>query len=79
MDSACTSNSFHVSAALYASTDPAGYLPTNVSAVAAENPDGTYGLVLLNEGNEGVSFTIEDGTRHFLITLPAQSITSCVW
>lgn len=56
-----------------------GYLPTNVSAVAAENPDGTYGLVLLNEGNEGVSFTIEDGTRHFLITLPAQSITSCVW
>lgn len=56
-----------------------GYLPTNVTAVAAENPDGSIGLVLHNEGSEGVSFTIEDGTRYFDIILPAQSITSCLW
>ena len=56
-----------------------GYLPTNVSAVASENPDGTYGLVLFNEGDAGVSFVIDDNTHHFNITLPAKSITSCVW
>ena len=56
-----------------------GYLPTNVSAVAAENPDGSFGLVLLNEGSNGVNLTIDDGNRHFTLTLPAQSITSCVW
>lgn len=55
-----------------------GYLPTGVSAVAAENPDGTYGLVLLNENEQGVSFNVEYGDKFFKITLPAQSITSCV-
>lgn len=56
-----------------------GYLPTNVSAVASENPDGTYGLVLFNEGDSGVNFIIDDNTHHFNVTLPAKSITSCVW
>lgn len=55
-----------------------GYLPTGVSAVAAENPDGTYGLVLFNENEQGVTFNVEYGDKFFEITLPAQSITSCV-
>lgn len=55
-----------------------GYLPTGVSAVAAENPDGTYGLVLFNENEQGVTFNVELGDKFFEITLPAQSITSCV-
>ncbi len=55
-----------------------GYLPTGVSAVAAENPDGTYGLVLFNENEQGVTFNVEFGDKFFEITLPAQSITSCV-
>lgn len=55
-----------------------GYLPTGVSAVASENTDGTYGLVLFNENTQGVSFVIEHNSKHFEITLPAQSITSCV-
>ena len=55
-----------------------GYLPTGVSAVAAENPDGTYGLVLFNENEQGVTFNVESGDKFFEITLPAQSITSCV-
>ena len=55
-----------------------GYLPTGVSAVAAENLDGTYGLVLFNENEQGVTFNVEYGDKFFEITLPAQSITSCV-
>ncbi len=72
----------HLSAALRTGSTrigTTGYLPTNVSAVASENPDGTYGLVLFNENETGVTFIVDDNTRHFTITLPAQSITSCVW
>lgn len=71
----------HLSKALKAGSTRiavSGYLPTNVSAVASENLDGTYGLVLLNENAEGLSFIIEHKGKHFEITLPAQSITSCI-
>lgn len=56
-----------------------GKLPTGVSGVASENPDGTYGIVLQNENSTSASFVLDDGTHHFDITLPAQSVTSCVW
>ena len=55
-----------------------GYMPTGLSAVASENPDGTYGLVLLNENATGMSFIIEHDGKHFEIQLPAESITSCI-
>lgn len=71
----------HLSKALMAGSTRigvSGYLPTGVSAVASENLDGSYGLVLLNENTEGLSFIIEHNNKHFEITLPAQSITSCL-
>ena len=55
-----------------------GYMPTGLSAVASENPDGTYGLVLFNENATGLSFIIEHNGKHFEIKLPAESITSCI-
>ena len=55
-----------------------GYMPTGLSAVASENPDGTYGLVLFNENTEGLTFIVEHNGKHFEIKLPAESITSCV-
>lgn len=55
-----------------------GYQPTGLSVVASENLDGTYGLVLLNENAEGMSFIIEHNDKHFEIQLPAESITSCI-
>jgi glucosylceramidase len=55
-----------------------GYMPTGLSAVASENPDGTCGLVLLNENAQGMSFIIEHNGKHFEIQLPAESITSCI-
>lgn len=55
-----------------------GYQPTNVTICAAENPDGTYGVVLMNENDNGLTFRIEAAGRFFEITLPAKSVTTCV-
>lgn len=55
-----------------------GYQPTNVTVCAAENPDGTYGVVLMNENSDGLTFQIEAGEHFFSITLPAKSVTTCV-
>jgi len=56
-----------------------GYCPTNVSAVATKNLDGTYGLVLFNKNASSVKITVDDGNHTFDLTLPAESQTSCIW
>ena len=71
----------HLSKALKAGSTriaTSGYMPTGLSVVASENPDGTYGLVLFNENAEGLTFVIEHNGKHFEIKLPAESITSCI-
>ncbi|MBO4519181.1 MAG: glucosylceramidase [Paludibacteraceae bacterium] len=55
-----------------------GYQPTNVTVCAAENPDGTYGVVLMNENDNGLTMQVEAGERYFSLTLPGKSITTCV-
>ncbi len=55
-----------------------GFQPTNVIACAAENPDGTYGLVLLNKNSDGTTFQVEVADKYFEVTLPGQSVTTCV-
>lgn len=55
-----------------------GYKPTNVTICAAENPDGTYGVVLMNENTDGQTFQIEAGEHYFSLTLPGKSVTTCV-
>ena len=55
-----------------------GYQPTNVTVCAAENPDGTYGVVLMNENSDGIQMQIEAGNRFFALTLPGRSVTTCV-
>lgn len=58
--------------------DVKGY-STNLNIAAAENPDGTYGLVLQNMNDQGITITVDDGTHHFDVVMPAKSLTSCVW
>lgn len=55
-----------------------GYQPTNVIVCAAENPDGTYGVVLMNQNTDGTTFQIEAGSHFFSITLPGKSVTTCI-
>lgn len=56
-----------------------GFLPSGVYATAALNPDGTYGIVLQNDNSSSIQMTLEDGNHHFDVTLPAKSLTSCIW
>ena len=55
-----------------------GYQPSNVLVCAAENPDGTYGVVLMNENSNGLTMQLEAGEHFFSLTLPGRSITTCV-
>jgi glucosylceramidase len=56
-----------------------GYKADGLYMTAAENTDGTYGVVLLNENASQVKMTIEDGNHSFPITIPPKSIASCRW
>lgn len=51
----------------------------NVVSCAFLNPDGSYGLVLLNKNSDSVDFTMADGEWKFPVTLPANSVVSLKW
>ena len=51
----------------------------NVVSSAFLNPDGSYGLVLLNKNSSTVDFTVADGEWKFPVSLPANSVVSLKW
>ena len=51
----------------------------NVISSAFRNPDGTYGLVLLNKKPEGVDITVADGEWYFPVSIPGNSVVSLKW
>lgn len=51
----------------------------NVISSAFLNPDGSYGLVLLNKNSETIEFTVADGDWKFPVSLPANSVVSLKW
>ena len=52
--------------------------PDNSKLLTAQfaNPDGTYGVVLVNDNDTELNVTVTDGTRHFLVNVPAKSVVS---
>jgi glucosylceramidase len=56
-----------------------GFQTAGLYMTAAENPDGTYGMVLLNENNLQIKMTVEDGSHSFPVIIPPKSIASCRW
>ena len=46
---------------------------------AFHNPDGTYAVVILNNGDEALTAVVSDGQKHFRAAIPAQSVVSCKW
>lgn len=46
---------------------------------AFRNADGSYAVVILNNGDEAIPATISDGRNHFKAAIPAQSVVSCKW
>ena len=51
----------------------------NVLSSAFKNPDGSYGLVLLNKNSETVDFTVADGDYKFPVSIPANAVVSLKW
>ncbi|MDE6794414.1 MAG: glucosylceramidase [Muribaculaceae bacterium] len=56
-----------------------GYSPAGLTYSAFRNPDNSYALVLSNSKSEDMKATVDDGTRHFPVTVPANGIVSLSW
>jgi glucosylceramidase len=56
-----------------------GFKTNGMYVTAAENTDGTYGVVLLNENDNSLKLSIEDGTHSFPFTVAGKSVASFRW
>lgn len=56
-----------------------GYQPDGVEYQFFKNPDGSFGMLLLNSSSQTKTMTISDGTKAFTIEVPTKSIASYRW
>jgi len=56
-----------------------GFTTNGLTYTAFKNPDNSYALVLSNRKPEDVKATVDDGTHHFPVTVPANGIVSLRW
>jgi glucosylceramidase len=56
-----------------------GYQPSGLYYTAVLNTDGTYGVVMQNDTDNSIKFTLADDTHSFVYTIPAKSIASFRW
>lgn len=56
-----------------------GFTTNGLTYTAFENADGSYALVLCNRNSNSVSLTVDDGTHHFPVTIPATGVVSLQW
>jgi len=56
-----------------------GFAPEGLYITAAMNPDGTYGVVMMNETDQAMKLTMDDEIHSFPLDLAPRSIASCRW
>ena len=56
-----------------------GFTTDGLTYSAFRNPDNTFALVLSNSNPEAVSTAVDDGSRHFPVTIPAGGIVTLAW
>ena len=56
-----------------------GFTKAGLTYSAFLNPDGSYALVLSNRNSEEVKFTVDDGSHHFPVAVPANGIVTLKW
>ncbi len=56
-----------------------GYTTDNLYYTAVANPDGTIGVVLLNDSEHSIKITLDDENHSFPLTIAPKSIASCKW
>lgn len=56
-----------------------GFTTSGLTFTAFENADHGYALVLSNSKSDDIKLTVDDGTHHFPVTIPAKGIVSLSW
>ena len=56
-----------------------GYTQNGLVYAAFTNPDGSYAFVVSNSNSDAVNLTLDDGTHHFMVPVPAKSVISLKW
>jgi len=56
-----------------------GFKTAGLYMILVENPDGTFGAVLMNDNSSQIKMTLEDGNHSFPLTIPPKSVASCKW
>lgn len=57
----------------------AGTLPSGISLAVFENPDGTFGAVVMNQGGSAQYVTLSSEKHTIRYSFPAGSVTSLLW
>lgn len=53
-----------------------GNAPSNITNQAYQNPDGSFGILLVNTQNAATDVTLRDGTGNVKVTVPASGVVS---
>lgn len=56
-----------------------GYSTPGLTYTAFQNPDGSYAMVADNNNSTELKLTVDDGTHHFTVTVPAKGVSSFTW
>ncbi len=56
-----------------------GFTANGLTYTAFKNPDGSYAVVASNSSSSDIKATIDDGSHHFPVTVPARSAVSFSW
>ena len=56
-----------------------GYTAQNVTYLAFRNPDGSYGVLFLNEGDSGQTFVLATDVHSVSVPVPAKAVVSVTW
>ena len=56
-----------------------GFTANGLTYTAFKNPDGSYAVVASNSSSGDIKATIDDGSHHFPVTVPARSAVSFSW
>ncbi|MDE6098405.1 MAG: glucosylceramidase [Muribaculaceae bacterium] len=56
-----------------------GFTAKGLTYTAFKNPDNSYAIVMSNSSSNDIKATVDDGSHHFPVTVPARSAVSLNW
>lgn len=56
-----------------------GFTATGLNYASFKNPDGSLAFVACNGSTENINLTLDDGTNHFMVSIPSKGVVSLKW